>query len=214
MNKRFWSLACFVSLTVGALPASAADAGFYGGLGLGFTKANIEGSSIPIAGSTSSNLSTSENDTGYKIFGGYQFNPNIGFELGYVDLGKFSATRTSTAPVAGAIVGNIRTSGVFTNVVGTFPLQNNFSVIGKLGAIFSETRSNLSTSGGIGLVAGANPAPKASENNFKFGVGAQYDLNKQFALRGEWDRYFRLGNPTTTGEADVDMFSLDVIFKF
>jgi OOP family OmpA-OmpF porin len=214
MNKRFWPVATIVALTTAAAPALALDEGFYGGLGFGYTRAKIEAGSIPISGATASTLTADESDTGYKLFGGYQFNRNIGLELGYVDLGRFSATRIATAPVAGTIVGNIRATGVFTNVVGTFPLQQNFSLIGKLGALFSETKANLSTTGGIALVAGANPSPKESEKNFKLGLGAQYDVSKKIALRGEWDRYFRLGNAATTGESDVDMFSLDVIFKF
>src|SRR3990172_7235075 len=59
-----------------------------------------------------------DKDTGFKIFGGYQFNRNFGVELAWVDLGKASYSGTFFgAPVTG---GTVKTSGLNISAVGTF----------------------------------------------------------------------------------------------
>jgi OOP family OmpA-OmpF porin len=64
-----------------------------------------------------------EDDTGWKIFGGYRFNQNIAAELGYGLLfDKGGVELTSLEAVA----------------VGMFPLANQFSIIGKLGFAMLE----------------------------------------------------------------------------
>ena len=88
-------------VSAGALAqAKATVPGFYAGLDVGQTD----------VGST--------DDTGFRIFGGYQFHRNVAAELGYGLLfDKSGLELTSLEAVA----------------VGIFPLANQFSLIGKLG---------------------------------------------------------------------------------
>ena len=218
MNKKhFMSMLSLLAVSVaGVSSANAADTntGFYVGAGAGYSRVKFNDNAFAVAGATASSLSKDESDTGFKLFGGYQFNQNIGVELGYVDLGRFNATRTVTAPAAGTVATNIRTSGGFLDLVGTLPLQNNFSLLGKVGAIYSETKASLATTGAVALVAGVNRNPKENETNFKLGLGAQYDFTKTVGLRAEWERFFKLGKTNTTGEGDVDLYSLNLIIRF
>lgn len=159
-------------------------------------------------------MTKDESDTGFKIFGGYQFNPNIAVEIGFADLGRYSVTRNVTAPVVGAAVGSVKASGVFLDAVGTLPIQENLSLLGRIGAFYSETKASFAATGAVVFAAGTNTSPKESETNLKLGLGAQYNFTKTVGLRGEWERYFKLGKTGTTGEGDVDLFSLSVVFKF
>ena len=195
-------------------PAMAADPGWYGGLGIGYSKVKIDDATLTVPGATAFTRSKDESDTGFKFFGGYQFNQNWGLELGYVDLGKFNAQVNVTAPVVGSATANIKASGIFLDLVGTAPLQNNFSVYGKLGAIYAETKTDRTFSGAVVLPAGQVANAKHTETAFKFGLGAQYDFTKTVGLRGEWERYYKLGDSNSTGEGDVDLFSINLVFRF
>lgn len=66
-----------------------------------------------------------DTDTGWKVFGGYTWNPYVALELGYVDFGKFSASGQS---------GEWKVKGVDLSVLGVWPLPNQFSLFGKVGA--------------------------------------------------------------------------------
>lgn len=212
--KQMQKAAVIVGLTTSLIAVTPAFAQFYVGGGLGYSRVQIEDSALPITGATATSLSKDEDDIGWKLFGGYAFNRYVAVEAGYVDLGKASATRTMTAPAAGSVTGKITNTGLFADVVGKLPVGGDFSLFAKVGAVYAETKTNFATAGAVRFAAGTNLSPKERETNWKFGLGAQYDLTKSIALRGEWERYNSLGKSNTTGEGDVDLFSLSVMFKF
>jgi OmpA-OmpF porin, OOP family len=98
---RKWLISMFgaAAMTVSAT-ALAQVPGFYAGLDVGRSEVG------------------SENDTGFKIFGGYQFHKNIAAELGYGLLFDKSG---------------VEVKALEATAVGVFPLANQFSLYGKLG---------------------------------------------------------------------------------
>ena len=96
------SIATAVLVLSGLLAASQASAqGFYIGGSVG--QSNFDDSNAIPDLITSGNVDSK--DTGYKIFGGYQFNQHFGLELAWVDLGKASYSGTFLgAPVTGGTV--------------------------------------------------------------------------------------------------------------
>src|SRR4051812_36937211 len=100
-----------------ALISAAAQAqdttGWYAGGNVGRTRATIDDARITSGlagqGLATTGIDDRESDTGYRIFGGYQFNRYFGLELGYFDLGKFGYT-ASTVP-AGSLTGEMRVKG-------------------------------------------------------------------------------------------------------
>lgn len=204
-----------LGLTAGFIPLAAADPGWYVGLSGGQSKADTNGgeldSTFRSLGFTSSS-SVDDKDTGWKLFAGYQFNPNFAVEGGYVDLGKFSFNTTVTAAPAGyttgSLSGNVKTkNGFLVDAVGIWPATDKFSVFGKLGAYSIKTE--LSASGPSGSVN-----QSSTDSNFHWGVGAGYDFDKNIGARLEWERFNSVGNKDKTGEADVDLLSVGVVYKF
>jgi hypothetical protein len=63
-----------------------------------------------------------DDDTGYKIFGGYQFNKHVAFEGAYIDLGDFTSS-SSTVSV----------DGFQATALGMVPIGQKFRVFGKAG---------------------------------------------------------------------------------
>jgi OOP family OmpA-OmpF porin len=83
-----------------ALVAGPASAQMYLGTGVGASK-------------------TDSSKTSWKLYGGFQFNPTWGVELGYTDLGRYRGSDIQSWSLAGT---------------GTLPLGAGWSLFGKLGA--------------------------------------------------------------------------------
>ena len=180
---------------------------YYGGLSAGQSHSQIDDQrsvdTLVGAGVAAPIGSRSTQDTGYKVFGGYQFNRNFGVELGYFNLGKFSySTTTPTGPLNG----KYDIEGLNLDLVGTFPLSERWSVLGRVGGQYANTRSTFS---GTGLGAIANTNPSKEESNVKVGLGLQYELTRSLFLRGEAERY-RI-NDALDNRGDVNLFSLSLV---
>ena len=182
-------LAVLAALAI-SVPAFAADTGGYLVGMVGQTKVK----DIDTTGLT--NVSVDDKDTGFKLGGGYAFHRNFGVEATYVGLGKASAS-------AGGQTVEFKSSGIAVVAVGMLPVTNQVTLLGRLGFIDATVKAT---------------APGASEKSTKvrttFGIGASYSFTPQFAVRGDFDRYSKLGDDATTGESDVDMLSIGVVYKF
>ena len=193
-----------------AAPAIAQDQTYYyAGAGIGQSRANIDEARITAGllggGLATTAFSRDEHDTSFKLFGGYQFNRNFGVEGGYFSLGDFNFL-SSTAP-AGTLAGQTRMRGLNLDLVGTLPLSQNWSALGRIGAQYARTNDNFS---GTGAVVVLNPNPSARETNLKLGAGLQYELNRSMLVRAEAERY-RV-NDALGNHGGVNVFSLSLVF--
>ena len=130
-------------------------------------------------GFTTTVINDDDRDTGYKLYGGYQFKKYFALEAGYFDLGKFEFMAT-TVP-AGTLRGNIKVKGLNFDAVGMFPFNERFSVFGRVGLIYAEAKDSFS---GTGLVTAQNSNPRKSDTNYKLGLGRQYHFTKSPGMRG------------------------------
>jgi OmpA-OmpF porin, OOP family len=131
--------------------------------------------------------SCDKKDTAWRILGGYQVNRYFAAELGYHNLGEASAAAGATEGKAWELVG-----------VGAYPFANQFSVYGKLGVYRGELKG---------------PSGKENNSDLTYGAGLQYDLLKNVGLRGEWQRYNKMGGGNVA-ETDVDVLSAGVVYRF
>ena len=202
----------FASLAVIASSTALADeAGWYGGANIGRSSATIDDpritSGLASTGLATTSIANRDRDSSYKIYGGYQFNKYIGLEGGYFDLGKFGFT-ANTLPL-GSLDGNIRLRGFNLDAVGTFPLSEKFSALGRVGINNAQARDTFR---GTGAVNVANPNPSKRDTNYKLGVGVQYAFNDVLVMRGEIERY-RI-NDAIGNRGNIDVFSLGLIYRF
>lgn len=140
-----------------------------------------------------------DKDTAWKIYGGMEMNEYISMEVGYVDLG----TINYSAPA-----GSRKTTGAIIQVVGTYALNPSFTLMARGGMNILNTEVN----GALAATSVNNSGN--TDVVWSAGLGAQYNFNKTVGLRMEWERYFEAGDPTDTGEADIDLVSAGVVFKF
>ncbi len=128
-----------------------------------------------------------EKDTAWRILGGYQFNRYFAAELGYHNLGEASAPAGAIEGTAWELVG-----------IAAYPLANQFSVYGKLGVYRGELEG---------------PGAEETNSDLTYGVGVQYDFLKNVGVRGEWQRYSKMGGGAIV-ETDVDVLSIGVVYRF
>jgi OOP family OmpA-OmpF porin len=148
-------------------------------------------------------VSCDDSDTAWKVYGGLEVNEFLSMEVGYIDLGKVG--------YSGAKTGTRETHGMTLQLLGTYALNPSFSLMARGGMNILNTEVN-------GTIAGTpNGNTGDTDVVWSLGVGAQYNLTQSLGLRVEWERYFDTGSPAInggTGEADVDLLSAGLVFKF
>lgn len=160
-----------------------------GYVGLGLGSSSISGFDRSIGGVTFTGGNASKTST--KILGGYQFTPNWGVEAQYTMLGKRSVTVT---PVQnGANTNSIQASQFGIYGTGSFPINANFSLIGKLGASANSGKTT-DTLGG---------STTSSATNIAYGLGASYKFTPNISVRAEYEDFGKL-----VKDSDVNNFSI------
>jgi len=182
--------------------AKPADTGFYAGVSIGQTSANVD-----CAGTTSCD----DSDSAWKIFGGYQINRNFAVELGYSDLGKISASLPPIFfPGVGTFASNltIETTAFELVGVGSFPVNQNFSLYGKIGLYRADSDVKVT------LVGGPSVTDSDTNTDLTFGLGVRYDFTRNLGVRAEWQRYSSVQAGSTSETADLDVLGIGVVWKF
>ena len=189
--------------------ALAADSFWYGGANIGQSRANIDDARInsQLQGTgLATSIANDNRSTGYKIFGGYQYNKNFALEAGYFNLGEFGYT--ATTPPSRTLTGKIKLQGLNLDAVGMQPINDRFSVFGRLGLNYAQAKDSFTNS----VSAPTNPNPSKDSINYKAGVGVQYDFNKSLGMRVEAERY-RI-NDAVGSNGDIDLYSLGLVYRF
>jgi OOP family OmpA-OmpF porin len=204
-----FSLMALAAITSSATHAD--DAGWYMGANVGQSTADIDNERITNnlldGGFSGIAIENDDRDTGYKLFGGYQFNRNFAIEGGYFDLGEFGYTAT-TVPV-GTLDGRIKLKGINVDVLGFIPFTEKFSAFGRVGVNYAEAKDRFSGAGAVNVL---NPYADERDTNLKLGVGVQYAFTNALAMRVETERY-RI-NDAVGNRGDVDLVSIGLLYRF
>jgi OOP family OmpA-OmpF porin len=176
--------------------STPATAGFFD-----FTLAPYVGASAGVSTTDSCIVGTcDDSDTAWKVYGGLEVNEFISMEIGYVELGTVDYT---------SVVATRDTHGVVMQLVGSYALNPSFTLLARGGMNFLNTEVN-----GAAAVAGATGNDGDTDVSWSLGLGAQYNFTKALGVRVEWERYFEVGDADSTREADIDLVTAGVVFKF
>jgi len=201
----------------GVVPAAqAADdvKGWYIGGGAGLSNArkvsswaqNADANNLLLGGFTS-NTAIDSHETGWKVYVGYQFNENFAVEGGYTDFGRFNGVSIISAPVSATSTGKWDVSSPMNaSLVGIWPIWQQLSVFGKLGLAFTHVDAEVS--GPITFKMNADRVQPL------LGVGLKYDINKQFGLRAEFERFNNVGDGDITGQSNIFLWTAGVQYHF
>jgi len=197
--------------------ASAQESPWYIGGSIGQSRVKLDtgglSRDLAAAGMANNGFSANETDTGFKLFGGYRFHPNFAVEGGYAELGKFSASGTVTTfnfvpivPLPTKVTIEVG-QGLHLAVVGNVPLANQFSVFGRLGAYNMRTEMKVT-------VSGISSSESARNTGFLLGAGVGYDFTRNVGMRVEWEQFNKVGDKDKTGQGDVGLLSVGLVYRF
>jgi OOP family OmpA-OmpF porin len=153
-----------------------------------------------------------DSDTGFGLAGGYQINDHFAMEFAYVDLGSVDYQATATvsdgvdehdADVEFASSAH----GPVVSVMGILPLGERFSVFGRVGL-------SLMNAEGTARITLDGATQRGNQSSQKtdpmYGVGAEFSMSKNFAIRLAWDRYLDVDTKDVSGDLDADLITLGV----
>lgn len=100
---------------------------------------------------------------GGKLYGGYTVTPDFAVEAGLFDLGHIDDGS-----------GKVELHGVFVDAVGRYELAPQWSLLGRAGVAQGRFTTTNGDDSGTAL---------------KLGMGLQYELTPQVALRAEYEHY-------------------------
>lgn len=183
LSKSFLAALSCAAAFSSSLPAVAQDIGPYLGGSFGQTKVK-EWCDAPPGALTACD----DSDTGWKILGGYRFHRHFAAEGTYIDWGKVSAR-------AGASSVTSKSSSFGIAAVGLLPLDERFSLFGKLG--FLQTKQDLARVGA--------PSRTGDDTELHYGIGLKYGLTQNWGLRAEWEQ---------TEKLKVQMLSVGAEYRF
>jgi OOP family OmpA-OmpF porin len=180
--------AAFLAVSAPAA-AQQSDMGLYIGGAYGMSSFDIDTTGI-------TNPSVDDSDSGFKIFGGYQFSRNWGVEVGYVDFGK--------AGISGSMLGipftgDLGVTALTVAGTGTMPMNESFSLLGKVGMWNWDAKASVAALGTAGSASD-------SGTDLFFGVGLRYNLSKNLGLQLEVEQY--------SGDDSITYTSLGLRYKF
>jgi opacity protein-like surface antigen len=169
----------------------------YAGISLGQAElkgfcSDVQGIAASVGGSVAS---CDEKDSMFKFFLGYRVNRNFAIEGSYIDYGDASATGQSFG-VPFRVSADATAFGVAA--LGIIPLGERFSLFGKFGLLFSDGGATASGAGGSFSDSG-------SDTGLHLGVGAMFDITRNFGVRAEWER---------NDELEVDTMSIGLQVRF
>lgn len=176
-------IAIAVLLSAVVVPAVADDMHMYVGVRAGQAKTSIDNNTFN--GSTL----TTTNPTGWGLFIGHIFNPTIAVEAEYLNLGEIKAG-----------TGSAKSTGFSLSGVGSFPINEQFSLFGKLGYALITGKPG-------GSFTGSDIKSRA----FTYGLGGQINFSPSVGVRLGWDKY-KFNDTGLNGNASL--VSVGAVFKF
>jgi OOP family OmpA-OmpF porin len=203
-----------------AMSASPASP-WYVGVGIGKTDASIPEQTIDginstlsaANGATFSVIDKDKRSTGAKLLVGYSFNRNFAVEGGYAALGKSAVNMDFRSGLnsVGTFNMEYKMSATFIDAVGLLPLNEKWSLTGRVGVNYGRTSANMNGSP-ITIIVSNNDKSEGKLRE-KFGAGVDYNLNPAITVRAEWERY-KMPDPFSDELFNVNAATLSLLYRF
>ncbi|MCA1326019.1 outer membrane beta-barrel protein [Herbaspirillum sp. alder98] len=187
---------CVIALCAAGTASANEKKHWYFGGSIGSANNTLSGENSP-KGSTEKIAAT-----GFKLYGGYQFNKNFAAELAYINFGKYSSVSPDWRITA-------KTTALGMSAVGTLPLSTNFSVLGRAGVLAKMVNADGRhvTDRQIYTMKSTKVAPL-------FGVGAEYRFTPAISLRAEYEYVGKTGFGDEKLKLANDLLSIGLRVRF
>ena len=183
---------------------------FHVGAGLGVSKIDDTACDALTAIGTGTQQNCDDEDTGWKIYAGWQPLKNFALEAGYLDLGETTAK-------GGATNLSAEVDGWTVATLAFIPGLEKLGVYIKGGVYFYD--ADLS-----GVLSGVPVSADESDPAPLYGMGLRLPLNDNLRMNIEFERFLDIGDDATftfpsgatltIGETDVNYFSAGAVWVF
>jgi len=167
---------------------------------------------LAAAGIGNRGVTSDESSTAWRLLAGYRFHRNFAAEVAYSNIGDFEQRTTATSVNGLAIAPTPITAKVTANDafslagVAILPL-NQLEPYAKLGFYTVKVEEKVT-------VNSFNQSESVTSNGVLWGLGLAFKINKNFAIRGEFERWNSVGDKDKIGESDVDFVSIGLLYHF
>lgn len=124
-----------------------------------------------------------DNDSAWKVFGGYQLMDKVSVEGAYLNLGDIRKDGQNSDVSAFAAYG-----------IGSLPVSEKFEAFGKIGGAYWSSENTDGKENGFGLA---------------YGLGAKMFINETTKIRAEWEKIEGI-ETSNSEDTDVNMLSIGV----
>jgi OOP family OmpA-OmpF porin len=149
-------------------------------------------------------ITCANNDTGARLFAGYQFKPRFAMEVGFHTLGTAAAQGNGPA----LVTQTAEVTAIDFVFVGSWALANRFSLLSKLGVYTGKVSVDATPASGASRGWQSNRT-----TDITYGLGASYALTQHADFRFEWQHLGHFGTGSAP-ELDVHLFSLGALYRF
>jgi opacity protein-like surface antigen len=197
-------------------PALAQNPGWYIGGGVGTTRADFVRSDFT-ALAPGATYTAEDDDVSGRLFGGYRVAPNFAVEVGLASLGSYRHRYSAGGDIA---VVDYDASALTVAAAGNLPIAGGFSLNGRVGIAF--TAAELRERRNDNSLASVPFCPDSwwysdctsQSTNLYWGLGAQFDVTRNWGLRIDYDNYGEVGEEFETGRADIETVSVSFLWRF
>jgi OmpA-OmpF porin, OOP family len=151
-----------------------------------------------------------DNDTGYRLGVGYQFDPYWGLEASYADFGQASIDINSASPAVSSNT-KLKAHGWVLAAIGTAPISEDWAFYARLGAIDAYVEQNVENPGFE--IPTTESSTSSTDWRATYGVGVSWSFAPNWSARLGWDQYRHLGN-SSTGERNVNLTAVGIAYLF
>jgi hypothetical protein len=139
---------------------------------------------------------------------GHQFSPNIAAEIGYLSSGDATASGTY---YLGKITAKQNVSGINLAIVGSVPVNEIFSLIGKVGILNSTVKTTVANT-----YYGTTTSTSTSYDNSTvgYGFGTLFKANDTLSLRIMYEDFGSVKSSSAGTGGNITMFSAGLLIGF
>lgn len=156
---------------------------------------------------------SSDSDTAWKVFAGYNYSSNFAAELGYGDLGDYDIKDNTNGAQA-----DLNFTAWYATFIGRVQIHDRWKLFGRLGFAYWNTDLDYTEPGfsSSGDDSGIDPV---------VGLGFEFTPADNLGIRFEWEQFQNVGDGTKTSLGagagnlelnghDVNIIGIGVTYKF
>jgi len=210
MIKKIMTIGVLGASTLGMMAANASPNGVYVTGQLGYANTHMK-NKIVLSGAEGSGFSIPNNTSGGRLALGYQFNPYLAVEMGYMRLLKQKGT-LKLAPTSAWAAGSetLAQNAFDVAAKGIIPISDKLNIYGKIGVAYltstitSDFNSIQNNQNDYFGIAKHKFAPEAA-------VGVSYNITHNVALDTSWTHIQPLGK---NRPGNIDFVAVGIGYSF